>query len=72
MDKPSHTCDTLNSVLWAPPENEKCQNLTKTAPKLCFGVTKKDPSLVFHFHVLNLLYCWSKLGLTKIQMCTTN
>ena len=33
-----------------------------------FGVSKKDPGLLFHFHVLNLCKCWSKLGLTKIQM----
>ena len=27
-----------------------------------FGVTKKDPGLLFHFHVLNLSKSWSNLG----------
>ena len=34
--------------------------------KFHFGVTKKDPGLLFYFHVLNLFKCWSKLGLTNI------
>ena len=32
------------------------------------GVSKKDPSLLFHFHVLNFCKYWSNVGLTKIQM----
>jgi hypothetical protein len=40
----------------------------KTNTKLPFGVTKKDPGLVFHFHVSKMFKCWSKLGLTNIQM----
>ena len=39
---------------------------SKTSPKYHFGVTKKDPDLVFHFHVLNLFKCWSNLDLTDI------
>ena len=35
---------------------------SKTSPKLHFGVTMKDPGLVFHYHVLNLFKCWSNLG----------
>ena len=41
---------------------------SKTSQKLHFGVTKKDPSLVFHFHVKNLFKCWSNLGLTKFEI----
>ena len=39
---------------------------SKASPMFHFGVTKKDPVLVFHFHVLNMFKCWSKLGLTDI------
>ena len=35
-------------------------------------MTKKDLGLVFHFHVLNLYKCWSKRGLTKIEMRVIN
>ena len=28
-------------------------------------MTKKDPGLVFHFHVINLFKCWSKLGFNQ-------
>jgi hypothetical protein len=28
----------------------------KNSRKLHFGVTKKDPNLVFHFHFLNLFF----------------
>ena len=45
---------------------------SKNSPKLHFGVTKKDPGLVFHFHVSNLFKCWSNLGLTEIQMSIKN
>ena len=41
--------------------------VSKTSPELHFGVTKKDPGLVFHFHVWNLFKSWSKLGLTGVQ-----
>jgi hypothetical protein len=34
----------------------------KPSQNLHFGVTKKDPGLLFHFHVLNLFYSWSNLG----------
>jgi hypothetical protein len=40
----------------------------KTHTKLPFEVTKKDPGLVFHFHVSKMFKYWSKLGLTNIQM----
>ena len=40
--------------------------IQKTSPKFHFEVTKKDPGLVFHFHVLNLFKCWSNLDLTNI------
>ena len=45
---------------------------SKTSPKFHFGVTNKDPGLVFHFHVSNLFECWSNLGLTKIEMSIKN
>ena len=40
------------------------QTLTfqKPSQKLHFGVTKKDTSLPFHFHVLNLFKSWSNLA----------
>jgi hypothetical protein len=34
----------------------------KTFQKIHFGVTKKDPGLLFHFHVMNLFKSWSNLG----------
>jgi len=45
--------------------------ISKNSPQLHFGVTKKDPGLVFHFDVLDLFKSWSKLGLTRIQMSKT-
>ena len=43
--------------------------ISKTSQKLHFRVTKKDPGLPFHFHVLNLFKSWSNLGFDqKIQM----
>jgi hypothetical protein len=42
----------------------------KTHTKLPFGVTKKDPC--FHFHVSKIFKCWSKLGLTNIQITIKN
>jgi hypothetical protein len=36
--------------------------ISKTSQKLHFRVTKKDPALPFHFHVLNLFKSWSNLG----------
>ena len=36
--------------------------ISKTSQKLHFGVTKKDPGLIFHFHVLNLFKSWSNLA----------
>ena len=36
--------------------------ISKTSQKLHFRVTKKDPGLPFHFHVLNLFKSWSNLG----------
>ena len=41
---------------------------SKTSQKLRFGVTKKDPCLVFYFHVLNLFKYWSNLGLTDFEI----
>ena len=46
--------------------------ISKNSPQLHFGVTKKDPGLVFHFDVLHLSKSWSKLSLTRIQMSKTN
>ena len=46
--------------------------LSKTSQKLHFGVTKKDPGLVCHFHVCNLFKCLSNLGLTKFEMSIKN
>ena len=46
--------------------------ISKNSPQLHFGVTKKDPGLVFHFDVLHLFKSWSKLSLTRIQMSKTN
>ena len=45
---------------------------SKTSPKLHFGVTKKDPGLVFHFHVSNLLKRWLNLVLTKFEISIKN
>ena len=36
--------------------------ISKTAQKLHFRVTKKDTCFAFHFHVLNLFKSWSNLG----------
>ena len=36
--------------------------ISKTSRKLHFRVTKKDPCLPIHFHVLNLFKPWSNLG----------
>ena len=36
--------------------------ISKTSQELHFGVTKKDPGLLFHFHVFNLFKSWSNLG----------
>ena len=36
--------------------------ISKTSQKLHFRVTKKDPGLLFHFHVLNLFKSCSNLG----------
>jgi hypothetical protein len=36
--------------------------ISRTSQKLHFRVTKKDPGLPFHFHVLNLFKYWSNLG----------
>ena len=36
--------------------------ISKTSRKLNFRVTKEDPGLPFHFHVLNLFKSWSNLG----------
>jgi hypothetical protein len=36
--------------------------ISQTSQKLHFTVTKKDPGLPFHFHVLNLFNSWSNLG----------
>jgi hypothetical protein len=46
---------------------EKCfwvsdMEILKTSQKLHLRVTKKDPSLPFHFHVLSLFKYWSSLG----------
>ena len=36
--------------------------IKKNSQKLHFGVTKKNPGLPFHFHVLNWFKSWSNLG----------
>jgi hypothetical protein len=36
--------------------------ISKTSQKLNFRVTRKDPGLPFHFHVLSLFNSWSNLG----------
>ena len=36
--------------------------ISKTSQELHFAVTKKDPGLLFHFHVLNLFKSCSNLG----------
>jgi hypothetical protein len=36
--------------------------ISRTSQNLHFRVTKKDPGLPFHFHVLNLFKSWSNLG----------
>ena len=36
--------------------------ISRTSQKLHFRLTKKDPDLPFHFHVLNLFKSWSNLG----------
>ncbi len=36
--------------------------ISKTSQKLHFGLSKEDPGLLFHFHVLNLFKSWSNLG----------
>ena len=36
--------------------------ISKTSQKIHFRVTKKDPCLPFHFHVLNLFKPWLNLG----------
>ena len=40
--------------------------ISKTSPKLHFGVSKKDPGLVFHYHVLILFKSWSNLGFDQV------
>ena len=45
---------------------------SKNSQKLYFGVTKKDPCLVFHFRVLNLFKYWSNLGLTDFEITIKN
>jgi hypothetical protein len=42
--------------------------ILKTSQKLHLRVTKKDPSLPFHFHVLSLFKYWSSLGFDQDQM----
>ena len=39
--------------------------ISKTSQKLHFRVTKKDPGLPFHFHVLNLFKSGSNLGIDQ-------
>ena len=36
--------------------------ISRTSQKLHFRVTKKDPCILFHFHVLNLFKSLSNLG----------
>ena len=36
--------------------------ISKISQKLHFSVTKNDPGLPFHLHVLNLFKSWSNLG----------
>jgi hypothetical protein len=36
--------------------------ISKTSQKLYFRVTKKDPCLPFHFHILNVFKSLSSLG----------
>ena len=53
------SCDIAKLKRWGLSLREKwfwnCNmKFSKTSQKLHFGVTKKDPGLLFHFHVLNL------------------
>ena len=41
---------------------QTCMEISKTSQKLHLRVTKKDPSLPFHLHVLSLFKYWSSLG----------
>jgi hypothetical protein len=41
--------------------------ISKTSQKLNFRVTRKDPGLPFHFHVLSLFKSWSNLGFDQQQ-----
>ena len=44
--------------------------ISRTSQKLHFRVTKKDPCLPFHCHILNLFKYLSNLGFDqKIPMC---
>src|SRR5215204_5472710 len=36
--------------------------ISRTPQKLHFRMTKKDPGLPFHFHVIDLFKSWSNLG----------
>ena len=70
-------CDISHFVIWNQERSEEVLDLKheisqKNTPKIHFGVTKKDPGSLFHFHVLNLFKCWSKLGLTKFEMSIEN
>ena len=41
--------------------------ISRTPQKLHFRMTKKDPGLPSHFHVLNLFKSWSNLGFDQVS-----
>ena len=60
---------TMNSHVWRDVVLDLQHEIyKKNSPKFHFGVTKKDPGLLFHFHGSNLFKCWSNLGLTEFKI----
>jgi len=45
---------------------------SEKSPNLHFGMNKKDPDLVFHFHLLNLFKCWFDQSLTNFKISIKN
>jgi hypothetical protein len=74
----NHICSVISRTLSYEVKSEerwfRFWNLksVKTHTKLPSRVTKKDAGLVFHFHISKKFKCWSKLGLTNIQMSIKN
>ena len=63
---------TMNSHVWIEVVSGEDMKFSKNSQKFHFCVTKKDPGLVFHFHVWNLFKCWSNLGLTDFKISIKN